>query len=448
MVRAELAGDDLEVAADGGQRLPVDHLADAGDERLAGRRDLTADDDPRRREEADQPRQHPAEQPPRLADLVERPLVAGAHEPHDVAAAARLQPDGGQLAGDRGAAGQRGDTAAVAARAHELGLDRDADVADLPRRVVVTGVAAPGDDHVDVYARAGDRAFLERVYPGLERQLAYLRDRRDVAGDGLAAIVHPWESLDNSPMWDEALAALHVGALPEYRRADVNHVDAAERPTAADYDRYVYLAAWYRDRGYRDSDRPPFALEDPLFNAIVCWGWEALAEIAEVVGADPAPHRRDAARVRDGLLARLWDPAEGGFWARDLRAGRLVRRRTVASLAPLVDPGLPAEVAAALVGTLRSPAFRSPLGVPTYDLNAPDFDPCRYWRGPVWINVNWLIGRGLRAHGYAELAGEVDAGTVALVRRAGFREYFDPITGKGRGADDFSWTAALLLEAL
>jgi hypothetical protein len=295
----------------------------------------------------------------------------------------------------------------------------------------------------------GGRAFLERVYPALERQLAYLRDRRDVAGDGLVAIVHPWESLDNSPLWDDALAALDISGLPDYRRADLTHVDPAERPTAADYDRYVYLAAWYRDRGYRDDlAGAPFALEDPLFNALVCWGWEALAEIAEAVGADPAPHRRDAARVRGGLLARLWDPDAGCFWARDLRAGLLVRRRTVAALAPLVDPGLPAEVAAALVGTLRSPAFRSPFGVPTYDLTAPDCDPRRYWRGPVWININWLLARGLRAHGYAELAAAVDAGTVALVRGAGFREYFDPRTGEGRGADDFSWTAALLLEAL
>ena len=28
------------------------------------------------------------------------------------------------------------------------------------------------------------------------------------------------------------------------------------------------------------------------------------------------------------------------------------------------------------------------------------------------------------------------------------REYFDPLTGEGLGADEFSWTAAVLLDIL
>jgi hypothetical protein len=28
------------------------------------------------------------------------------------------------------------------------------------------------------------------------------------------------------------------------------------------------------------------------------------------------------------------------------------------------------------------------------------------------------------------------------------REYFDPLTGEGRGAGDFSWTVALILDIL
>jgi hypothetical protein len=34
------------------------------------------------------------------------------------------------------------------------------------------------------------------------------------------------------------------------------------------------------------------------------------------------------------------------------------------------------------------------------------------------------------------------------VRRNGFREYVDPLTGDGHGVRDFSWTAALTLDLL
>jgi hypothetical protein len=32
------------------------------------------------------------------------------------------------------------------------------------------------------------------------------------------------------------------------------------------------------------------------------------------------------------------------------------------------------------------------------------------------------------------------------MERRGFREYFDPLSGDGLGADDFSWTAAIALD--
>ena len=37
---------------------------------------------------------------------------------------------------------------------------------------------------------------------------------------------------------------------------------------------------------------------------------------------------------------------------------------------------------------------------------------------------------------------------TTLVARAGFREYFDPLTGEGLGARDFSWSASLILDVL
>ncbi|HWT25735.1 MAG TPA: trehalase family glycosidase [Solirubrobacteraceae bacterium] len=307
---------------------------------------------------------------------------------------------------------------------------------------------------LEVARRGAGPAFLERVYPRLAAQHDYLARSRDARGAGLAAIVHPWESgLDNAPAWDEPLAAVDASGVSPYRRRDLDHADPADRPSDAAYDRYVLLAERYRERGYEDGDLrawSPFLVEDPLFNALYLAGAHALAEIAARVGADPAPHRAAAERIHAALVDRLWDEEHGRFAPYDLVAERFVDRRSIVSLAPLLDPDLPAERVDRLASELASEHFWDPdgAGVTSYDRLAGDFEPRRYWRGPAWANTNWLLARGLRAHGRGDLAARLDEATLWLVERGGFCEYFDARTGEGHGSRDFSWTAALVLDIL
>ena len=323
----------------------------------------------------------------------------------------------------------------------------------------VDGVATSGLTQPPLHARAAlevaqrgaGEAFLRRVFEPLAQQHEYLAGRRDAGGGGLAAIVHPWESgLDNSPAWDAPLAAveLPVEGIEPYERRDRDHVDAAERPSDAAYDRFVHLARSYRDSGYADDGRSQFLVEDPLFNAIWLWSTHALVEIAEWVGEDTRPHREAAARIHEGLMTRLWDGSR--FAPLDLRTGERLGRRTVLSLAPLLDPALPTDVAAAVAAELGSPHFHSAagLGVSSYDQRSPEFEPRRYWRGPIWANLNWLLSRGLRLQGFGSQAEELERTTLDLVAGSGMREYYDPLTGEGLGAHDFSWTAAAVIDIL
>jgi glycogen debranching enzyme len=84
--------------------------------------------------------------------------------------------------------------------------------------------------------------------------------------------------------------------------------------------------------------------------------------------------------------------------------------------------------------------------VPSVPLDATQFEEAGYWKGPTWVNTNWIIVEGLRAHGELELAELLRQRTLALVDAAGCFEYFSPLTGVGHGAADFSWTAALTLD--
>jgi Trehalase len=301
------------------------------------------------------------------------------------------------------------------------------------------------------------RSFLQRVYPRLAAQHTYLRRCRKMAGSGLVVIVHPWESgMDNSPAWDAALAAVPAGPpvprMPIARR-DLDHVLGAERPTETDYACYVRLAEDYRNHGYRDEEHLPsaaFAMVDPLFNAVLAWSEEALADIATELGTDAAGHRARAAQLSADLVAQHFDEPTGQFLAADARTGGLVHVRTVGGLVPLLLPGLSTHVVAGLVGAATGPVFRAgPLApLASAEITGPAYEPARYWRGPAWINTSWLVWRGLLRHGRRHEAEQLRLGMLETVRGAGFREYFDARTGEGRGADNFSWTAALVLDLL
>jgi mannosylglycerate hydrolase MGH1-like protein len=297
------------------------------------------------------------------------------------------------------------------------------------------------------------RGFLRRLYPRLAAWHRYLTEQRDLGAGGLVSVVHPWEpGMDNSPCWDGPLSRVEPAPAGSFRRADLDHGAPADRPTDLDYGRYVRLAAEYRDRGYQDAGGPhSFAVEDPGVNALLIASEHALVRVAAEVGADPGPHRARATRLTRALVDRLWSAQEGMFLCRDVVADAPVRERSAAGLLPLLVPGLPQEIVQALLHTLSGPHFGlddATRLVPSYDLHGHAFDSSRYWRGPAWFNVNWLLERGLREHGLHRRADGLRAAFLQSAHDSGFAEYVDPYSGQARGTRDFSWTAALALDLL
>ncbi|MFF3962782.1 hypothetical protein ACFYZI_14535 [Streptomyces griseorubiginosus] len=198
--------------------------------------------------------------------------------------------------------------------------------AGAPRTVQTSGIVQP-----PVHALAAwlvhradpglsrSRGFLARVYPRLAAWHRYLLHRRDLGGGGLASVVHPWEQgMDNSPAWDLPLSRVTPAPARSFRRADLDHGAAEDRPTDLDYGRYVRLAADYRDAGYADGTGE-FAVEDPAFNALLIASEHALARIADELGATGTARHARAERLTQALVERLWDPASGMFLCRDLR---------------------------------------------------------------------------------------------------------------------------------
>jgi hypothetical protein len=304
------------------------------------------------------------------------------------------------------------------------------------------------------------QAFLRHIYPRLLAWHRYLLTYRDPEQSGLVTIYHPWGSgTDNSPRWNAALTAVEVGDLPPYPRYDLQHVDdSSQRPTKADYDRYLWLVRLIKRAGcdertiYRSH---PFLVKDVLSSAILVASNEALLEIAEVVGApdeDKELIGEWIERGRRGLEA-CWDEELKLCLDYDLRAAKPLRVRTVAGFAPLIAGGQSPERIKALLEVLDSPAFAGHAGLhwplpPSTSPEEPEFHPRSYWRGPVWPVVNWLLWWSLLRAGESERAERLRRISLKQLASGGFGEYFDPYTGKPLGSTRQSWTAAVALDWL
>ena len=175
-----------------------------------------------------------------------------------------------------------------------------------------------------------------------------------------------------------------------------------------------------------------------------------LAEIARIVGADAAPFETWAESTASAL-DELWDEEHAVYVDFDVKAGERVQVRTAAGLSPLYA-GVPASARAermvAQLAESRVAVGDSGWVVTSMSSGDPGFQPARYWRGPVWPILNWVLQRGLDRYEYPSLATEVRSALVELARSSGFYEHYSPVTGRGQGGEQFAWTAALVLDLL
>ncbi len=283
----------------------------------------------------------------------------------------------------------------------------------------------------------GGRAFLDEVLPRVRRYFDWLDRVRDPDRDGLIATLQPDESgLDHTPKYDACLG------IPKVEHAE-------------------FTAAWERVAGtYAEVGRDPgamfaldrFVVEDVLVNTIYGENQRVLAGLLREVGDTEggAEMGRRADRTMAALVEKCWDPDRRLFFDLAGRDEAPLRTNTVSCLMPLALADLPKPMAEALIAHVGDPReYASPFPVASVAMNEPSYQPAiasekLLWRGPVWINTNWYIARGLRRHGRADLARTVEDRSAALVERSGFREYYDPHTGEGFGAHGFSWTALVL----
>jgi hypothetical protein len=305
----------------------------------------------------------------------------------------------------------------------------------------------------DAAVAAGRQDAAKRTRPLFEaarRSHRWWLRARDPDRRGLVAILHPWESgNDNSPAWDEALARVPTTTKTQVRRKDTDHVDASMRPRDLDYQRFIHLVDTYRDYGWNPHAQwsaAPFKVADVQMTAILARATADLIQLASILNApDEAAELIDMHRFLTEGLMRRWRQDLRRFVSHDLISGQDIEAPTQAGFIPLAAVTLEADQKAAVQAEIERWCNGMVVGLPSTSPFSPAFEPKRYWRGPVWAVINWLIADGLRANGVGNLAKRIERETIGVIERAGFCEYFDPTTGEGLGGDTFSWTAATYL---
>ncbi|MBN1418760.1 MAG: hypothetical protein JXP34_08280 [Planctomycetes bacterium] len=269
-----------------------------------------------------------------------------------------------------------------------------------------------------VYRRNGDGVLLERCLGRLERFHDWFWRERDVKGIGLAAVgsysgivQHArWETYDHDCSLDDLKLTPH--------------------PTRKGSDE----GAWYGDICVAGN------------TAYLILGERSLARLAAIAGdtAMAARRKERIERAVEAMRDRMWDEKVATFLAVRRDSLERIPVATIGSWIPLAA-GVPTDaMAGRMAEVLRTPAWQTPLPLPTVDRTDGRFRSNGFWRGDVWPPTNYQIAGGLAAYGHAELAAAICDKTIANAMEKGINERYDSLSGKPLGVEDYCMGCTLV----
>ncbi len=284
---------------------------------------------------------------------------------------------------------------------------------------------------LEIYKKDQDKKFLSDIYPAISKFSNYLLTHRDPHGRGLAGIINPDESgEDNSPRFDIALN------LPPSHTIDENfqkrlHLIGRNKVCKFDAPKCMRNFFW---------------VKDVPFNAILVENLNCLSEIASILELDgDSEYFNNKASIVKLAMRKLM-LQDGLFYSTFGTDYRKIKVITWAIFSPLFGNICTKDEVKNLVDNylFNESKFGLPFVIPTVSKEEPSFDPNGFWRGPVWMSTNWFVYKGLKKYGYHTEAKKIKESSIKLLEMSGLREQYDPITGEGLGARDFTWGGLVL----
>ena len=277
-----------------------------------------------------------------------------------------------------------------------------------------------------IFQKDADTNFIKLVYPHLYHFYKYLLTERDPHEKHLIGIMNPDESgEDNSPRFD---LPLNLPPIQTLERNTKRRFKLIKQNIECKFDAPFCM-------------RNFFWVKDVPFNSIMVENLRLLSQIAEKIGkvGDASYFTKKADDISEAMRELMLE--DGIFWSTYGEDYKKIKVKTWAIFAPLFAKIVKPEEAKKLVDDhlLNKKEFWANFPVPTTSLDELSFNPQGLWRGPTWIGTNWFVYKGLQNYGFQDIAEEIKETSIALIQKSGLREHFNPLTGEGLGAQNFTW---------
>ena len=287
-----------------------------------------------------------------------------------------------------------------------------------------------------IYNCDHDVNFLTKMLPKLKKYYRWIAENRDFKSNGLVAIISPFESgMDWKPTLDVVVG--FKGDKANWKLFwKVVGVDA-----------FNFSKNYQLEKIY---EQEKFIVWEVGFNTIYIQNLQALSKLCEIAGDEESNTFKDLAeRAFKSLLEIMYDEDDAAFYDVYGKKNLKIKVLTPTIFFPAVIDQMPDEIAKKVINKhlFNENEFKTAYPIPSLAVKNPSFNPSEsvyIWRGPTWIFNNWFIHKFLMEKGFEKEAKLMVRSVVKLIDMSGFREYYNPFTGEGYGAKEFTWTGLVV----